>query len=76
MITIHTRVLNGLPVRVEADYGTDIDGSILIEDIQVYWDKPKSKRADVIEKKMTSDDWYRLEDELLDEFYYRGTWYE
>ena len=72
MIELHTRVLNGLPVRVEADYSNDRHEGIVIDDIQVYWDKPNSKRAEVIENKMTDEDWYRLEDELLDSFFYAG----
>ena len=80
MIRIHTRVLNGLPVAVEGDYATDFDGQVLIEDITVYWDKPNKlgqyKRAKVIEDKLTHDDWYQLEDELLDSFFYHGVGYE
>jgi hypothetical protein len=72
MIIIHTRVLNGLPVRVEADWNSDRWGEITIEDIQVFWDKPNSKRALVIENKMPQEDWWSLEDELLDEFLHRG----
>ncbi len=71
MITIHTRVLNGLPVRVEASTDTDRNG-LFISDMQIYWTK-KSKnplkpytRALVIESKMSHNDWDMLENDLMD----------
>lgn len=80
MIRIHTTVLNGMPVAVEAEWNTDRYGEITIEDITVCWPRPNKlnayKHAKVLEDKMASDDWDRLEEELLEEFYYDRSWYE
>lgn len=69
MIVINTRVLNGLPVRVEAEVSNDRDHGVIVENIELYWNK-KSKlgqyrRATVIENKMTSNDWRLVEQEIL-----------
>jgi len=69
MITLTTRVLNGLPIRVEAEIANDRDEGVIVEDMQLYWTK-RSKvgynRAEVIERKMQLSDWEQLEDEILD----------
>lgn len=72
MITLHTRVLNGLPIRAEADTKTDRFGDLVIDGVQLFWNKPNKNpfkrftRAGVIETKMTHNDWEMLEDELMD----------
>ena len=72
MITVYTRVLNGLPVRVEAETTTDRYGDLCVGDVQVYWTK-KSKnplkpftRALIIESKMTENDWDMVENDVMD----------
>ena len=72
MITLHTRVLNGLPIRAEADTKTDRGGDLEIDGIQLFWVRKTKNpfkpftRATVIESKMSHNDWEMLEDELMD----------
>jgi len=70
MIGFNARVLNGLPVFVEAETSTDRDYGIIVDDIQIFWQKPNKrgerKRALVIEQKMTDNDWECLENDLMD----------
>lgn len=72
MITLTTRVLNGLPIRVEAEIANDRDEGVIIEDMQLYWTKANKNplkrytRANVIEQKMQLGDWEMLEEEILD----------
>ena len=65
-ISLHTRVLGGLPVYVEAIATFGYDGDYDIERAKIYWNKPNSKRATVIENKMTDDDWAQIAEQLLD----------
>ncbi len=69
MITLHTRVLNGLPIRVEAETANDQFEGLIVEDIQLFWTKKSREgyiRAGVIERKMSHNDWDLLEEEILD----------
>ena len=72
MITLHTRVLNGLPIRAEADTKTDRFGDLVIDGVQLFWAKRTKNPfkpytpATVIETKMSHNDWEMLEDELMD----------
>jgi hypothetical protein len=64
MITLYTRVLNGLPVRIEAETANDQFEGLIVDDIQIFWNS--GHRATVIETKMTHNDWDMLEEEILD----------
>lgn len=81
MVVIHTRVLNGLPVRVEADVSTGFDGEVIVEEMTVYWNKKPNKlgqyyQAKVIEDKMQPDDWKRVEEEIIEALcYHQSGWY-
>ena len=72
MITLHTRVLNGLPIRAEGFTDTDRQGDLCINGIELFWVKRNKNplkrytRATVIETKMSHSDCEMLEDELID----------
>ena len=72
MITVYTRVLNGLPVRVEAETDNDRDQGLVVSDMQIFWTRKNKNpmkpftRATVIESKMTHNDWDMLENDVLD----------
>jgi hypothetical protein len=76
MIGFQTRVLNGLPVHVEADICEGRYGDLEPINIGIYWTKRNKlgmrKQATVIEKKMTENDWDCLRDDILDVAY--GRW--
>ncbi|MHA2402129.1 MAG: hypothetical protein ACXADH_03980 [Candidatus Kariarchaeaceae archaeon] len=57
MITLYTRVLNGLPVRIEAETANDQFEGLIVDDIQIFWNS--GHRA-------TVNDWDMLEEEILD----------
>ena len=70
MISFNAKVLNGLPVFVEAETVTDRDEGVIVDDIQIYWRKTNRlgcrTRAHVIENKMTENDWECVELDALD----------